>query len=81
MVATEDMEKLVWFINIAGEDTFKEIFGARLGQHLWGKFSGDYMRFDLLKLWGTLDSQNREKLITYLEEHETEEEEEEGEEF
>lgn len=43
---------------------FEEIFGERMGNHLWDKFVT--CNRSLIRLWGQLDHTNREKLVEYI---------------
>lgn len=59
------IEKLaIWEFNDADGKTFREIFGERNWEHLWGKF--EHYNHSILALWGNLDLENREKLSRYL---------------
>jgi hypothetical protein len=59
------MEQLNQFELTATPDTFQAIFGEGLYVHLWNKFSNRY-NHSILALYRVLDSENSEKLKTYL---------------
>jgi len=44
---------------------FEQIFGARLGAHLWGKFR-DVYDFDMMKFWASLDSNARLSFLSHI---------------
>jgi len=48
--------------NLDGKE-FKNIFGEKMGAHLWQKFRKD---FNLVGLWTVLDLENRRTLASYL---------------
>ena len=49
------------------EKTLVDIFGEQLGRHLSDKYYGD--RKNWLRWYGSLDSRNSKKLITYILKH------------
>lgn len=62
--AFELLEAVNALANGANCDTFRDIFGDRVGTHLWGKYVA--FEFDLLRLYGTLDTGNRKILAAFL---------------
>jgi len=66
LIEEEDLDRLARFARDADEDTFKRIFGPRLGAHIWTKFDGVY-RSDIVRLWNSLSpEENRTKLLRAL---------------
>jgi hypothetical protein len=57
------------FSKYANLDIFIEIFGEKLGTHLWNKYIEDYER-DMVWTYNGLDNDNRERLVKYLKERE-----------
>ena len=49
----------------ANLDTFIEIFGDRMGKHLWGNWGRD-QTLNVLMMWNTLSQPYRKMLVTYL---------------
>ena len=60
---TEALRTLGLFRQSATRDTFREIFGQGIGDHLWCRFVKTH---DIIDLYLTLDEDNTAKLATYL---------------
>ncbi len=59
------LEALFTFSRDARPEDFQAIFGAHVGRHLFEKFADQY-QFDLLALWGSLDTESRARLASHL---------------
>ena len=59
----EALRTLGQFRQSANRDTFREIFGQGIGEHLWWKFNKNH---DIIDLYLTLDDDNTAKLAAYL---------------
>lgn len=59
------LENLICFRSHANKDTFLNIFGGSLGEHLWDKYRGTH-KHDILKFYSYLDLENRRKFAEAL---------------
>lgn len=64
-ITVEDLDAIKDFTFSATKDVFEDIFGTRLGEHLWPRFRDH--NYNLMHLWSTLDSEGKRNLIEYLE--------------
>jgi hypothetical protein len=53
------------FFAPATQEKFEALWGKRMGDHLWKKWT-DYYGFSLVHFLGNLDSSNRELLYSFL---------------
>ena len=59
------LEQLLLFRSEAMPDTFIDIFGPWLGEHLWAEYSRRY-DFDIVRWYGSLDDHDRRVLADHL---------------
>lgn len=67
MTTQQILNNLIAFRCQGKPSTFVEIFGQRMGAHLWQEFKGRHDDRDLLRLIGTLDSINAPKFAAWIE--------------
>ena len=63
MDTKELLNKLVKFSVVSNSSTFYNLFGP-VGVHLWDKFR--LFDFDVVRFYSTLSTNNRDKLMFYL---------------
>ncbi len=61
-------DDIAYFRRTATDDTFNSVFG-QFGNHLWSKFK-EYDH-DVIRLYESLDFENRKKLADYFAPHQT----------
>lgn len=59
------IERLITFENNATQLIFQEIFGERIGNHLWDKYVNS-RAYSILWLYCYLDDGNRDLLVKHL---------------
>lgn len=65
MITGKQINQLSIFAFYVSKDDFIKGFGVNLGEHLWDKYRNLY-NYDMLKLWGVLDSDNKDKLVVMV---------------